>query len=666
MKKTIAVLILLIGLVLFCACKMPSPAKSEDATTNAKQIVLSDEKITVDGTEIGNGFGTGVHTANDIIYYEAGKDFTYGEGSEQDAHEKAEAEAHTVLHITKAGAYRIKGKLTRGQIAVDLGEDAKDDPAAVVTLILDGVDITCTVAPAVIFYNVYECGEKNEEKATKDVDTSAAGANVILADGSTNHVNGSYVARIYKADSVVLNEDKTEVKDAKKLHKYDAAFYSKTSMNIGGEKEGSGILNIRAENEGLDSELHLTLNGGEINILSGNDGINTNEDGISVTTVNSGKINIRVTGETGEGDGIDSNGWLVINGGILTAEACSTSGDAGIDSDMGIFINGGTVVASGNMLDRIENGGQTYSVFNFAEKQKDGELIKLKNAEGYIAFEAKPENTYSILIISSPDLPEGTYTLWSGKTQLAGQKGGMHGGEKAPAGEKDDGQTPPEKPEGEKPDGEMPEGEKPSQEKIPSDKIEKPKEENPEGRFPFFEDGQMPDFGFPENIFPEDGFPNFEFPEENKPDGSFENVPKENPAAGEFSTEFVIQEGGNTFSGIKALTKDSQLPPDVEALKKTYPQFFGLSSANGFDVYIWEASVNHYLCYLTEKTENSAIDDSFIFTSGATIAEMRAILESYKIAKEKVTLRPINNGLSSTYREIDDDYREKVNQIFWN
>ena len=192
------------------------------------------------------------------------------------------------------------------------------------------------------------------ETARADVDTSAAGANVIIADGTINTVSGSYVERIYKPDSVVLSDDKTEVEDAEKLHKYDGAFYSKRSMNIFGGKENTGILNIKAHNEGLDSEMHLTINGGDIRIESGNDGINTNEDGISVTTVNGGMLTIHVTGETGEGDGIDSNGWLVINGGTVVAAACSNSADAGIDSDMGIHINGGTVIATGHMLDRIE------------------------------------------------------------------------------------------------------------------------------------------------------------------------------------------------------------------------------------------------------------------------------------------------------------------------
>ena len=154
------------------------------------------------------------------------------------------------------------------------------------------------------------------------------------------------------------------------------------SMNVDGGEMGTGVLDITAENEGLDTELHLTVNGGIINITSGNDGINTNEDNVSVTTVNGGSLNIQVTGETGEGDGIDSNGWLVINGGDVTAAACADSGDAGIDATMGITLNGGTVTASGNMYDQIDGGDQTYVVFSFADRQTGGETYTLRNADG--------------------------------------------------------------------------------------------------------------------------------------------------------------------------------------------------------------------------------------------------------------------------------------------
>ncbi len=392
---------------------VPQESKDVEIEFDGTIIQLSDDGILVDGDTISKDESSAVYAANDIVFYMEGQDFTYGEGTAADEHNQDEANRHTVVHITEPGNYQLSGKLSAGQIAVDLGEESKEDPNAVVNLYLNGVDLTCTVAPGVIFYNVYECGSTNAETATKEVDTSSAGANVFLVDGSKNIVNGSYVARIYQ--SVELSEDGKAVVDSKKLHKYDAAFYSKQSMNINGN---DGILNINAENEGLGSELHLTINGGIININSGNDGINTNEDAVSVTTINGGEVSIVVNGSTGEGDGIDSNGWLVINGGKVTASACSFSGDAGIDSDMGIYVNGGTVIASGNMYDHLEEDGQNCAVFRFAEQQSGGQTYSLNNSDGKELFSFTPSNDFIYLIVSDPALTEGIYSLWHGEIQL--------------------------------------------------------------------------------------------------------------------------------------------------------------------------------------------------------------------------------------------------------
>lgn len=383
-------------------------------------IDLSDEKILVDNSLASEDSSEAVYVSNDIVFYEEGKDFTYGEGTNEDEHTKEEADKHTVINITKPGNYILKGALSAGQIAIDLGDDSKEDSSAVVNLYLNNVDISNTVAPAIIFYNVYEpFNDISEENASKDVDTSSAGANIFIVDGTENNIEGSYVSRIYDADSVVLSEDGKTVEDVKKLHKYDAAVYSKTTLNVNGDEENSGILNIKAENEGLDSEMHLTINGGIINIESGNDGINTNEDGISVTTINGGSLSIFVNGETGEGDGIDSNGWLVVNGGIVNTQACGFSMDSGIDSDKGIHINGGVVIASGNMLDRISENKQSYAVFNFNEFLGEGNYI-LKNMENVIIFQNYIKNSFSSLIISTADLVEGDYTLWYNDIQLTG------------------------------------------------------------------------------------------------------------------------------------------------------------------------------------------------------------------------------------------------------
>ena len=530
---------LLLGLAMAAAALSGCGAQGRETAAqefpDAVSIVLSNDGIIVDGKAVSTDESAAVHTAHDIVCYESGRDFTYGEGTEADEHTAEEAEAHTVVHITQPGTYALSGTLSAGQIAVDLGEDAEDDPAAVVTLILNGVDITCTVAPAVIFYNVYECGSTDEDTASETVDTSAAGANVLIADGTINNVTGSYVARIYDPDSVVLSEDGMTVEDSGKLHKYDGAFYSKMSMNVDGGEAGTGVLNITADNEGLDTELHLTINGGTINITSGNDGINTNEDNVSVTTVNGGSVNIQVAGETGEGDGIDSNGWLVINGGAVTAAACSDSGDAGIDATMGITINGGTVAASGNMYDQIDGGAQNYVVFSFASRQNGGQTYTLQNADGETVGTWTPANDFTCLVVSSPDLTAGDYTLWQGDTQLAGSASDSMGGPGGMGGGRpmDDSQVPwdfdPQQAptDGERP--QRPEGEAPAELQenaggdAPADPPERPEgEAAPDGAEPPA-DGRGPGSG-------EDG-----------------------QSAADLSEIFALTDGGNFFTGVSPL-----------------------------------------------------------------------------------------------------------------
>ena len=373
-------------------------------------ITLSDDGITVNG----GGETEEVYTSRDIIYYEDKDTYEsgnpYGEGKAADKHPAQEADAHLVVNITAPGAYRVSGKLAAGQIRVDLGEDAYYEPDAVVELILDGADITCTVAPAILFLNTYECdGSWSAENAKPDVDTSAAGANLILENQNT--VNGSYVAKIFK--------DKD---GEKKLWKQDGAIYSYMSMNVG----GSGSLDLTARNEGLDTELHLTVNSGDILIRSDNDGINTNEDGVSVTTINGGCVQI-YAGLGAEGDGIDSNGYLVINGGVVFA-AAHPAADSGMDSDLGTYINGGAVLALGSSMNQASSdSAQTSMNLQFARSQQPGSSLVVTDANGTVVFAYTPDaaaenRSYTGAIVSCPNLKLGsTYHVYTGGSLKGGE-----------------------------------------------------------------------------------------------------------------------------------------------------------------------------------------------------------------------------------------------------
>lgn len=539
---------------------LPSP--SADTTLMAEEIddipflsqFDSETAITLAGSTV-SAESDAVYISHDIVYYEDRDSYDsgnpYGEGESSEHHTAEEAAAHTVVNITSPGRYRVTGTLDLGQLRVDLGDEAYADPNARVELILDHADITCTVGPAVLFLNVYECDEDwSVDTASEQVDTIDAGAVLILENN--NRVSGSHVARIFK-----------DQPEEKKLWKMDGAIYSFMSMEV----YGPGSLDLAADNEGLDTELHLTINGGNIAIRSDNDGINTNEDGVSVTTINGGNLHI-IAGLGAEGDGIDSNGYLVINGGTVVA-AANPAADAGLDSDLGSYINGGTVIALGSTMDWAESDSDQVTMnLQFAGQQSSGDALVVTQADGTVLFAYDPSDDeilganarrFQGAVISSPNFQVGeSYHLYLGGvvsgpdsggiydvtavtgyengirqcytgSDLQMRPGGMGGGE-MPSGGWESGEHP-EPPDGWS-DGERTSGDRPE----PPEGFDK--KEQPDGRQPpeGRKDSEVPQL--PEN-----------WPDGEMPQDSFPGV---NSQSGDGDSLFLMQDKVNAFTGIRS------------------------------------------------------------------------------------------------------------------
>ena len=295
-----------------------------------------------------------------------------------------------VMTIADGGVYRISGTATDVQIAV------RADETDEVRLILDGVDVTCRTSSAIAVYS-----------AMDPRNAGAYGVTIELAAGSDNRVTGSHTVRIQETDT-----------------KLDGAICSLVSLGF----EGAGSLNVEADNEGVEVKFgHMTINGGVFRITAGDDPLNVSEDGVGVLTMNDGYVYSAVRNAAGgEGDGIDSNGWIVFNGGTAINLAHPTSQDGGIDSDMGSTINGGVIVGAGNMYDPIEaDSAQLFMMLEFSESTDD--LLVVTDAAGQPVFAYDFPYDYMYIAFSTPDLVEGAvYHVYLGGEIAGEQQDGLY------------------------------------------------------------------------------------------------------------------------------------------------------------------------------------------------------------------------------------------------
>ncbi len=101
-------------------------------------------------------------------------------------------------------------------------------------------------------------------------------------------------------------------------------------------------------------------------------------------------------------------------------------------------------------------------------------------------------------------------------------------------------------------------------------------------------------------------------------------------------------------------------------LQTTYPEFFDLDVTEGLIVYICEWSPNNYKCALESALYDDISDKSLTVINGCSMAEMRAILSSYNIKREKIKIRVVNNSLSSYRINITEKYRREIEKKFWS
>ena len=230
-----------------------------------------------------------------------------------------------------------------------------------------------------------------------------------------------------------------------------------------------GTINVKESYEGLEGK-RVVVNGGDITVNSSDDGVNAassssdgstsgmmdgkeppqNSDGTDDDTTRpelpdgadfdpdnapsggmmqggpggggDSELYIKITGGTltvsADGDGLDSNGSLLVTGGTTIVYGPTSDGDGALDYDGGATVTGGTLAAIGSagMTQGFgEDSTQPSITYCCTETQSADTTITLTDREGNALFTVTPEKAYASIVLTFPDLTlDETYTLTAG------------------------------------------------------------------------------------------------------------------------------------------------------------------------------------------------------------------------------------------------------------
>lgn len=257
-----------------------------------------------------------------------------------------------------------------------------------------------------------------------DSDTSAKG---LKANGNLCLLSGTYVLNC--CDDAIHSNANIVIKGGTfTIATGDDGIHADENVTISG-----GTITVTKSYEGIEGK-SIDLAGGEISVTASDDGLNAagGADGSgfggpgfggpgfggadSFGTASS-DIYIRIAGGklyvNADGDGIDSNGNLIVSGGETYVDGPTGNGNGALDYDGTATITGGIFVAVGSsgMAQNFGTASTQGSILlNFSAGSKSA--VTLTDAEGNVPVSYTPSKTYNSVVISCPELVKGnTYTV---------------------------------------------------------------------------------------------------------------------------------------------------------------------------------------------------------------------------------------------------------------
>lgn len=206
-----------------------------------------------------------------------------------------------------------------------------------------------------------------------------------------------------------------------------------------------GYVNITKSYEGIEGA-DITINGGEIHVTASDDGVNVNggndessvngrpgqnefsasASGTNMLTISGGALTVDAAG-----DGLDANGSIQMSGGNVVVYGPTSSGNGTLDYDGSFVLSGGLLAAAGSsgMAQAPSDTSSQYSVaMNYTQTQKAGTIVHLEDSKGNEIMTFAPSKDYQTVVISTPDLQQGSYVLYTGGTSSGSEMDGVYNG----------------------------------------------------------------------------------------------------------------------------------------------------------------------------------------------------------------------------------------------
>ena len=204
-----------------------------------------------------------------------------------------------------------------------------------------------------------------------------------------------------------------------------------------------GTILVEKSNEGLEGK-RVVVNGGDITVNASDDGINaansgddganainpganaagSGDDDSNAASSNGGnsELYIKIAGGTltvsADGDGLDSNGGLLVTGGTTIVYGPTSDGDSALDYDGSAIVTGGTLAAIGSagMTESFDEAStQPVVTYYCTETQSADTTITLTDSDGSALFTVTPEKAYASIVLTCPEMKlDATYTLAAG------------------------------------------------------------------------------------------------------------------------------------------------------------------------------------------------------------------------------------------------------------